>query len=179
MAKEKEPSRNGRQVGKLDRASIDDRDLYWMGKALKLAEAAARRGEVPVGALIVGPDDQGNEVLISRASNQRETLRSALGHAELLAIHRASKKRKAWRLTDCTLYVTLEPCVMCAGAIVQARLSRVVYGASDPKGGAVESLYEILQDSRLNHRCEVTGGMNAPECGQILSNFFRRRRGQL
>jgi len=147
------------------------RDTTFMAQALQLATQAASLGEVPVGALIVE-----NNIVISSAYNERERRPSALAHAELSAIAKASEKLGRWRLSGCTLYVTLEPCVMCAGAIVQARLDRVVFGASDPKGGAVVSLYQILQDARLNHRPEVSGGVLAQECGAALSDFFRARR---
>lgn len=146
-------------------------DEYWMQKALKLARKASLRGEVPVGAILVKGDE-----IISLASNRREQWHSPLGHAELIALQRASQKLKAWRLLDCTLYVTLEPCVMCAGALVQARVKRLVYGATDPKGGAVQSLFQIAQDPRLNHRLEVVGGILQNECGQLLKDFFKQRR---
>jgi tRNA(adenine34) deaminase len=142
-----------------------------MAYCLRLAQEAARRDEVPVGAVVVGPEGQ----LLAQAWNQREGLRSPLGHAEMLAIQRASLKLGAWRLSGCTLYVTLEPCVMCAGAIVQARLDRVVYGTPDPKGGAVESLYQVLQDRRLNHRCEVQCLGDQPS-REILREFFAHKR---
>ena len=147
---------------------------FWMKKALRLAEKAAKRGEVPVGAILVKGDEQ-----ISSASNRREEWHTPLGHAELIALQRASQTLKAWRLLDCTLYVTLEPCVMCAGALVQARVSRVVYGAIDPKGGGLKSLYQIGDDSRLNHRFELIGGVLENECSQILKDFFKQRRLQL
>lgn len=142
-----------------------------MRRALELAALAADKGEVPVGALIVF-DNQ----IITEAYNERETRPSALAHAELTVLAEACAKLNRWRLTGCTLYVTLEPCVMCAGALVQARVARVVYGARDPKAGAVESLYEVLSDARLNHRPEVTGGVLGAECGQVLSAFFQARR---
>ena len=142
-----------------------------MRRALELAARAGSLGEVPVGALIVHENR-----IISEAYNERESKPSALAHAELTVIADACAKLKRWRLTDCTIYVTLEPCVMCAGALVQARVSRVVYGARDPKAGAVESLYQVLSDSRLNHRPEVKGGLLGEECGQILIDFFRQRR---
>lgn len=151
--------------------SSSSEDLKWMRKALSLAQKAAEKGEVPIAALLVGP-----EGLISSAINTRERQQTPLGHAELFALHKASQKKQSWRLSDCTLYVTLEPCVMCAGAIQQARLKRVVYGASDPKGGAVESLYHILNDSRLNHQMEVTAGVLASECATLLQVFFQDRR---
>lgn len=152
-------------------SSLLQQDSYWMRKALNLARKAADKGEVPIAALLVGPDG-----LISWAINTRERQQTPLGHAELFALHKASQKKQSWRLSDCTLYVTLEPCVMCAGAIQQARLKRVVYGASDPKGGAVQSLYHVLNDARLNHQVEVAGGVLAEECAALLQGFFQDRR---
>lgn len=148
-----------------------DRDVTFMRHALKLAGQAADLGEVPVGAVIVHENQ-----VIAEAYNERETRPSALAHAEAIAIEKACHQLGRWRLSGCTLYVTLEPCVMCAGASVLARVDRVVYGARDPKAGAVESLYQILSDERLNHRPEITGGVLAEECGEILSQFFRGRR---
>lgn len=150
-----------------------EQDQYWMSQALKLAKQAKKIGEVPVGALIV----QRGQVLAS-ATNLRETLNTPLGHAELIAVHRAAKRLGSWRLADCTLYVTLEPCVMCAGALVQARLPRLVFGATDPKGGGTQSLYQIPTDTRLNHRIDVTGGVLDLECSLMLKDFFRQRREQ-
>jgi tRNA(adenine34) deaminase len=146
-------------------------DIYWMRKALLLAGKAAKQDEVPVGALVV----VGNQ-LISTGFNKREKLHSPLAHAEMIAIQKASKKMKKWRLSDATLYVTLEPCLMCTGLLVQARIGRLVCGALDAKGGAVFSLYQIPLDKRLNHRFAVTGGVLEAECGQILSDFFRKKR---
>lgn len=148
-------------------------DKKWMKKALSLAKKAALKGEVPIAALLVGP-----EGLISFAINTRERQQTPLGHAEIFALHKASQARNSWRLEDCTLYVTLEPCVMCAGAIQQARIKRVVYGASDPKTGAVESLYHVLSDSRLNHQVEVRSGVLAEECAALLQSFFQERRAE-
>ncbi len=142
-----------------------------MRRALELAARAAAEGEVPVGAVAVFEN-----TIIAEAYNERESRPSALAHAEITALERATKKLGRWRLTGCTLYVTLEPCVMCAGALVQARVDRVVYGCADPKGGAVESLYQVLTDSRLNHRPQVTGGLLADEAGGLLSKFFQQRR---
>lgn len=150
-------------------------DIVFMQKALQLAHKAAIRGEVPVGALVVSPDGQ----ILATGENLRETLSTVLGHAELLALHRASKKLGNWRLSDCTLYVTLEPCVMCAGAIQQSRIGRVVYGAVDPKAGAVESLFTILSDPRLNHQVQVTAGVLGEECAQMLTEFFSTRREEI
>lgn len=148
-----------------------DHDEAMMRQALEQAERAAEIGEVPVGAIIAA----GNQVVV-RAHNLRETTNDPTGHAELLAIARAGKALDRWRLIDCTLYVTLEPCIMCAGAIVHSRLDRVVYGAKDPKAGAIESIYRVVDDTRLNHRPEFTGGVLAGECGQVLKDFFRARR---
>jgi tRNA(adenine34) deaminase len=146
-------------------------DINYMRQALELAARAASSGEVPVGAVIV------NETgVIAEAYNERESRPSELAHAELTALQLACEKLGRWRLSGCTLYVTLEPCVMCAGALVNARVDRVVYGARDVKGGAVESLYQILGDARLNHRPVVVGGVLADECGAILSDFFKERR---
>lgn len=117
-----------------------------------------------------------NDRIIAEAHNQRETLRDPTAHAEMIAITQAAESLGAWRLTDCTLYVTLEPCPMCAGAIVQARLSTVVYGATDPKAGACNTLYQITSDSRLNHQATVVGGVLALECRSILQEFFALQR---
>lgn len=146
-------------------------DHSFMRQALALAERAAALGEVPVGALVV-LDGQ----VVASAYNERESRPSALAHAELTALAAACEKLGRWRLSGCTLYVTLEPCVMCAGALVQSRVDRVVFGATDPKAGAVASLYNVLSDSRLNHRPEVVGGVLADECGEVLRTFFRARR---
>ncbi len=148
-----------------------NKDDIYMRRALELAAQAGNIGEVPVGALVVHENQ-----IISEAYNERESKPSALAHAEMTVLADACAKLRRWRLTDCTLYVTLEPCVMCAGALVQARVTRVVYGARDPKAGAVESLYQVLSDTRLNHRPQVTGGILGEECGKILSDFFRERR---
>lgn len=158
------------------RENVTEQDIDHMRYALELARRAELRGEVPVGALVIGINESGATVVVAEAFNERETLASPLAHAELTAIAAASSKLGRWRLSGCTLYVTLEPCVMCAGAIVQSRVDRVVYGARDPKAGAVESLYQVLADTRLNHRPQVTGGVLATECSQILSDFFRKRR---
>lgn len=147
-------------------------DELWMKLALQLAEAAAENDEVPVGAILI--DSQGNK--ISEGSNLRETLHTTLGHAEILALHRASKRKKSWRLPDTTLYVTLEPCLMCAGALLQSRVKRVVFGAYDPKGGAFGTLYDVSQDKRLNHQIEVVGGVLENECAELLKKFFKTKR---
>jgi tRNA(adenine34) deaminase len=147
-------------------------DAYYMQLALDEAKAAAAADEAPIGAVIV----QGDRVL-ARARNEREALRDPTAHAEMIAITQAAAALGNWRLEGCTLYVTLEPCPMCAGAIVQARIPRVVYGALDPKAGAVRSLYRLLEDSRLNHRAEVVEGVLGEECGRLLTEFFQGKRG--
>lgn len=150
---------------------------YYMQQALHEAEAAAVEDEVPVGCLIVQHDPAGgDDRVIGRAHNQREQLHDPTAHAEMLAITQAAEVLRNWRLENCTLYVTLEPCPMCAGAIVLARIPRVVFGATDPKAGAATTLYRLLDDARLNHRAEVIGGVLAEPCGRILTEFFARRR---
>jgi len=151
-----------------DPTEHDDR---WMQEALRLARAALAQDEVPVGCVIV---HEGR--VVGRAHNQRETLRDPTAHAEMIAITQAAEALGSWRLTGCTLYVTLEPCAMCAGAMVLARIDRLVYGAADPKAGAVESVFRLVDDPRLNHRIPVTAGVRADACGAILSEFFRGKR---
>lgn len=143
----------------------------FMRLAIEEARGALRENEVPVGAIIVY---QGR--MIAAAHNQRETLRDPTAHAEMLAITQAAAERNDWRLEECELYVTLEPCPMCAGAILQARIPRVFYGATDPKAGAVDSLFQLLADRRLNHQVETRGGILAAECGSMLTEFFREQR---
>jgi tRNA(adenine34) deaminase len=142
-----------------------------MELALAEAEIAALENEVPVGAIII---HQG--IIVGRDHNRREQLKDPTAHAEMLAITQAASALDSWRLDDCLLYVTLEPCPMCAGAIIQARIGTVIYGALDPKAGACESLYRITNDRRLNHRSETIGGVLAGPCGGILSNFFAQQR---
>ncbi|MFM8984768.1 MAG: tRNA adenosine(34) deaminase TadA [Planctomycetia bacterium] len=144
----------------------------WMRLALAEARAAADEDEVPVGAVVVAAGRA-----IASGHNQREGLCDPTAHAEMIALTQAAAALGSWRLEGCTLYVTLEPCPMCAGAIVQARVPRVVWGAADPKAGAVESLYRLFEDPRLNHRVEHVGRVMADECGRILSDFFRGKRG--
>ena len=146
-------------------------DVDWMSRALDRARAAAEVGEVPVGAVIVSDGE-----VIAAAHNRNVTDADPTAHAEVVVIRQAAEVIGDWRLLDCTLYVTLEPCAMCAGAIVLARIPRVVFGALDPRAGMVESLGNLLRDSRLNHRCEVTGGVLAAESGELLRSFFRERR---
>jgi tRNA(adenine34) deaminase len=143
----------------------------WMKRALELAQAAGSRGETPIGAVVVCDGE-----IVGEAGNHKEKPGDPLGHAEVLAIRQAAEKLGRWRLSGCTLYVTLEPCTMCAGAVVHARLDRVVYGARDPKAGAVHSLYQILADPRLNHSPEVIEGVLADEAGAVLKDFFRALR---
>lgn len=147
------------------------KDEFYMGKAIEEAKIAAAVGEIPVGAVVIY-----QKKAIARAYNLRETLPCATAHAELLAIEKACRALGRWRLTGCTLYVTVEPCPMCAGAIVNSRLDRVVYGCDDPKGGAVRSLFQIVDNPALNHRIEVTAGVRADECAAIMRDFFRSRR---
>lgn len=154
-----------------------------MQLALDEAKAAAAAGEVPIGAVVVyAPVDRatgkalGDPKVIAKAHNLRETLQDPTAHAELLAMKAASEQLQNWRLSDCTIYVTLEPCVMCAGLMHQARVSRCVYGASDEKAGALGTLYSIHSDERLNHRFDVQPGVCKDECAQLLSDFFRERR---
>ncbi len=151
-------------------AEIEPHQFY-MQMALNQAIQADAVDEVPIGAVIV---HQGR--VIGAAHNQRETLRDPTAHAEMLAITQAAEAMGDWRLIDCVLYVTLEPCPMCAGAIVNARVPLVVFGASDPKAGAAGSLFQLLDDSRLNHQCEVVPGVLGQQCGDLLTNFFRRQR---
>ncbi|MHC5022980.1 MAG: tRNA adenosine(34) deaminase TadA [Planctomycetota bacterium] len=146
-------------------------DLAMMRRAIELARAAAIAGEVPVGAVVYR-----DETVIAEASNNRELTSDPAGHAELIAMSEAGRSLGEWRLTDCSLAVTLEPCPMCAGAMVNARLGRVLYGATDPKAGACHTLYRIPTDGRLNHRVQVIGGVLADECSQLLKDFFRGRR---
>lgn len=144
---------------------------------MRLALAEARRAgpdDVPVGAIVL--DEAG--AVITRARNRREADRDPTAHAEIVAIRQAAQSLASWRLTGLTLVVTLEPCTMCAGAVTAARLGRLVYGAEDPKAGAVGSLWDVLRDTRLNHRPEVIGGVLAEDCGAVLRDFFAVRRGQ-
>ncbi len=149
----------------------EENQVAFMRLALREAERARREREVPVGAIIVRDGR-----VIARAHNRPLHLKDPTAHAEVLALRRAARKVGNYRLTGCTLYVTIEPCAMCAGAIVQARLKRVVFGASDPKAGAGGSVVSVLDHPKLNHRIEVLGGVLAKDCGSALSDFFRRRR---
>ena len=144
---------------------------HYMQLAIAQAQAALAENEVPIGAVIVHEDH-----VIAAAHNQREQLRDPTAHAEMIAITQAAQAMNSWRLTGCTLYVTLEPCPMCAGAIVQARIPQVVFGATDPKAGAVQTLYQLLADRRLNHQCQTVPGVLATECGRLLTQFFETQR---
>jgi tRNA(adenine34) deaminase len=147
-------------------------DARMMRRALELAREARNLGEVPVGAVVAR-----RGVVVAQAHNLRETLRDPTAHAERLALTWAGRAIGSWRLDECVLYVTLEPCAMCAGAIVLSRIARLVYGANDPKAGACASLYRLVSDARLNHQAGITPGVLADECGEILTEFFQERRG--
>lgn len=146
-------------------------DRSMMQRAIELAKSAAEVGEVPIGAVIYRGDE-----IVAEAANDREATSDPTGHAELVAISRAGRALGTWRLSDCSLAVTLEPCPMCAGAMVNARLGRLVYGATDAKAGAVTTLYTITNDERLNHRVTVIGGVDAGRCRRLLRDFFATRR---
>lgn len=143
----------------------------WMQKALALAQRAADAGEVPVGAVVVSEGK-----IVGEGFNQREALQDPTAHAEILALTAAAKTMGSWRLNDTQLYVTLEPCPMCAGALVNARVAELTFGSIDPKAGAVRTLYALCEDPRLNHRMKVSGGILAEQCSTLLSDFFRRLR---
>ncbi|HHV93904.1 MAG TPA: tRNA adenosine(34) deaminase TadA [Firmicutes bacterium] len=147
---------------------MDEADRTYMQAALEEASRAYAVGEVPIGAVVVHQDE-----IIGRGHNRRETWKDPTAHAEILAIREACQRLGGWRLTDCTLYVTIEPCPMCAGAIVLARIRRLVYGAKDPKAGAVDSLFDLVRRKELNHRVDVTGGVLEEECRAVIQRFFR------
>ena len=149
----------------------DEIDNRYMKLAIDQAFIAEENGDVPIGSVIVFQNQ-----VIGRAYNQKEQLQDPTAHAEIIALTQAAAFLESWRLHDCTMYVTLEPCPMCAGALVLARMNRLVYGCDDPKTGAVKSLYNIVQDVRLNHSLEVTSGVLADECSALLQEFFQRRR---
>jgi len=151
---------------------VDDHG-HWMRQAIAQAQEAQRIDEVPIGCIVVHDP---TARVIGTGYNRRETDHDPTAHAEILAMRQASQALGHWRLLDCTLYVTLEPCPMCAGAIVNARLPRLVYGCDDPKAGAVRTLYRICEDARLNHRVNVTAGVLAAECAELLQRFFHARR---
>ena len=163
--------RRSRRIAMLWAMPPTDTDIAMMRLALEQATAAAAMGEVPIGAVVY----RGDEVLAA-AHNRRETDRDPTAHAEILALRAAAKRCESWRLIDCSLAVTLEPCPMCAGAIVNARISRVIYGPTDPKMGCVETLHQLLTDTRFNHRVEAVGNILAEESVALLQAFFRERR---
>jgi tRNA(adenine34) deaminase len=146
-------------------------DEFFMGQALRMAQKAWAQEEVPIGAVIVS-----NGEIIARTCNQVETLHDATAHAEMLAITQAEAALGDWRLTECDLYVTKEPCPMCAGALVHARVRRVIFGCFSPKDGAAGSLMNLLQHPQLNHRCEITAGVRQHDCAALLQDFFREKR---
>ena len=148
-------------------------DATWMAEALEEARKAAAEGEVPIGAVVVH-----DSRVIGRGRNARETRRDPTAHAEMLALQEAARSLGRWRLSGATVYATLEPCPMCAGALVNARIDRLVYAVPDPKAGAAGTLFDVPRDPRLNHRVEVASGVLAAECGELLSSFFRSRRGK-
>ena len=150
---------------------VTKKDEQLMCLAIEQAKIAEENGDVPIGAVIVY-----KEQIIGRAYNQREQLKDPTAHAEVIALTQAAAALENWHLNGCTMYVTLEPCPMCAGALVLSRMDRLVYGCDDPKTGAVKSLYNLVQDERLNHRLEVTSGILAEECRLQLQNFFEKKR---
>jgi tRNA(adenine34) deaminase len=153
-------------------SSVPETDEKWMRRALELARHAGEAGEVPVGALVVMNDE-----VIGEGWNHPIVSHDPTAHAEIVALRAAAQRMKNYRLPGAYLYVTLEPCAMCAGAVVHARIERVVYGAPDPKAGAAGSVFNLLQSASLNHRAEVIGGVMSDECGRMLQQFFQRRRG--
>lgn len=159
-------------TSEMDHFSAQDRKF--MHLAFKLAKSAQNKGEVPIGAVVV----DGNGRVIGKSGNKREQLNTVLGHAELVALHRACKAKNSWRLIDCTLYVTLEPCYMCAGALVQARIKRVVFATHDPKAGAMGSLEDLSKHAKLNHRFQCDHGLMQLECSDLLKNFFKQKRAE-
>jgi tRNA(adenine34) deaminase len=150
---------------------FSDTDIFWMQRAIHLAKTAAQQQEVPVGAVLVFEDTMMGEGFNCSISTCDPT-----AHAEVVALRNSAKSMGNYRLINSTLYVTLEPCIMCVGALVQARVKRVVFGASDPKAGAVHSVFQMAHDTQLNHRVEYHGGLLAEECGNLLTEFFRSRR---
>jgi len=150
---------------------IKSTDERFMRVAIDAAQIAEENGDVPIGAVIVYKDQ-----IIGKAYNQREQLKDPTAHAEIIALTQAAAALQTWRLNGCTMYVTLEPCPMCAGALVLARMDRLVFGCDDPKTGACGSLYDIVRDERLNHRLKVTSGVLMDECSQLLQDFFQKKR---
>jgi tRNA(adenine34) deaminase len=150
------------------------RDERFMRIAIEAAKTAEENGDVPIGAVIVH-----NDQIIAKAYNQREQLQDPTAHAEIIALTQAAAALGNWHLHDCTMYVTLEPCCMCAGALVLSRIEKLVYGCEDPKAGACGSLYNIVQDKRLNHRLQITSGVLNSKCGMLLDDFFQKKRDKL
>lgn len=148
-----------------------DKDIYFMKKAILEAKKAEKIDEVPIGAVIVQ-----NDKIIARAHNLKEIKKQAINHAEILCIQKASKKLDRWRLSDCTIYVTLEPCSMCAGALLQSRIQRIVFGAYDLKGGALGSSFNLFEQKNLNHHPEIVSGVLLEENSSMLSNYFKSKR---
>ena len=148
-----------------------DKEIKYMKKAIKEAKKAELIDEVPIGCVIVC-----NDKIIARGHNVRETKKTPLGHAEIIAIDKASKKLGRWRLEDCDIYITLEPCIMCSGAIIQSRIKRIYFGARDYKGGALGSSIDVLTASNINHHPEVYPGILEDECSSIITNYFKHKR---
>lgn len=151
---------------------MNQQDLWAMKQAIAMAEIAYREDEVPVGAVIIGPQGE----ILAQSSNQKENYHNPTGHAEMLAIQEAAKKLKSWRLTGCSIYVTLEPCTMCLSAIQQSRIATLYFGAYDKKGGAISLGHNLHNDLRLNHQFSVIGGIYHFECSKLLSDFFKQKR---
>ena len=148
-----------------------EKEIRFMKEAIKEAKKAELIDEVPIGCVIVC-----NDRIIARGHNVRESKKTPLGHAEIIAIDKASKKLDKWRLEDCDIYITLEPCIMCSGAIIQSRIKRIIYGAHDYKGGALGSSIDVLSADNINHHPEVISGVLEEECSQIISNYFKKKR---
>lgn len=148
-----------------------EKAIRYMKEAIKEAKKAELIDEVPIGCVIVKDDK-----IIARGHNQRETKQNPIGHAEIVAINKASKKLNSWRLEGCDIYVTLEPCIMCSGAIIQSRIRKIYYGAFDPKGGALGSSINVLEANNINHHPEVISGVLQEECSKIISNYFKAKR---
>ena len=165
-------------LGKCQLMDTSQQDEFYMGAALELGRQAAAIGEIPVGAVVVHHPSGGEARIVGKGMNRREAECDPSAHAEIVAMREAGVALGLWRLLDCTMYVTLEPCPMCAGAIVNARLPRLVYGCTDPKAGVVDTLFQICTDGRLNHRVDVLGGVCAAEAAGLLKEFFGARRGK-
>lgn len=171
---QQDPEIKNKSQGYTDGSAWSDQEKKLMLRCLKLAESAQKKGEIPIGALVV--DDTGK--ILAQSGNIREQKQTVLGHCELVALHNASKKKASWRLSNCTLFVSLEPCHMCAAAIMQARIKKVVFAASDPKAGAFGSKVNLSQSPEMHHHIEVRPGLMAAESSQLIKTFFRRRRAE-